>query len=191
MSNGRHTSTPLQLAVQDAQTAFRNLEFAIKLLSHCELKKLDAASFDSEHTTRLREGDIVFPIGNFSTNEQLVTAASISVLVAFSVTVLALDQAFDAAGIGRDPGSSDNLERLRVLVYMMRNAVAHCIAAPVWLVNKPKYQVKLRASVTDGEIEIDLPSLNGKEFLVEDIGGYVAWYRLRDTAMSELEARGA
>ncbi len=181
--------TELQLAVEDVEIAFRNLEFAIKLLSHCELKALDPDGFDSEHTTRLAEGDSVFPKGNFSSHEQLVNAAGIGVLVAFSATVLAMDQAFDVAGVGRDPTGGD-LERLRVLVYMMRNALAHRIAAPQWVITKDKYRTKLVVPVAGGAVSVDLAAFDGRPFSVEDIGGYCAWYLLRDAAVGALKALG-
>ena len=127
--------TPLQLAIDNVETAFRELEFTIKLLSDIELGKIDPDDFDSDHSSQLPEGTIQFPKGAFSNQECLERAASISVLMAFAASIMVLDVAFETAGIASSIHSDNDVVKLRTLVSMMRNCVAHAIAAPVWRVN--------------------------------------------------------
>ena len=43
----------LDEALQDVEIAFWQLEFSIKLLMFCELKKLDPSEFDTNHLVKL------------------------------------------------------------------------------------------------------------------------------------------
>jgi hypothetical protein len=60
-----------QDAVEDVQIAFRQLEFSMKLLSFCELGKLTAADFGTDHIVRLDDGDLHFPAGHLSANGEM------------------------------------------------------------------------------------------------------------------------
>ena len=188
MADQGQQPTELQLALMDVEDAFLNLEFAIKLLSHCELGKLDPNDFDSDHLSQLKEGTVVFPKGNFSNFDGMLRAANIGVLIAFSASVFALDQAFQVAGIEPDLRNADDVVRLRTLIYMMRNAHAHGIAAPRWKISA-RYQGKLAVALGKGVIELDLAKLNGQECSVDQIGGYPAWYQLRARAKEILTGR--
>jgi hypothetical protein len=80
----------------------------------------------------LEGGNLLFPPGQFSDQDSLNQAASISVLLAFSASALVLEKGFEAMGIARDPEASDNVGKLRTLIYMVRCAQAHGIADPHW-----------------------------------------------------------
>lgn len=177
--------TDLQLALQDVDIAFRQLEFAIKLLTHCELGKIDADDFDTDHSAQLAQGTISFPKGPFSDQASLVRGASIGVLIAFAATSLVLDTAFQVAGINPSLHSQDNTVRLRTLVSMVRNCMAHGLAAPAWRVNAQFHGL---FTVTAGNVAIslDIAALNGQPFDVDQIGGYPAWYSVRDAALAIL-----
>jgi len=41
-------------AIEDVDIGFRQLEFAIKLLSFCELGKINPCEFDSDHVVQLK-----------------------------------------------------------------------------------------------------------------------------------------
>ena len=80
----------IQEALEDIEIAFRQLEFAIKLLSFCEFGNINPADFDTDHVVLLEGGNLHFPTGQFSDQDSLTRAASISVLLAFSASVLVL-----------------------------------------------------------------------------------------------------
>ncbi len=175
-------------ALEDVEIGFRQLEFTIKLLSFCELGNVSPSAFDSDHLVQLRRGSLRFPSGHFSTADDLNRAASIAVVTAFSASALVLDQAFDAVGMKANPEATDNVGQLRVLVYMVRCAHAHRIADPHWEV-RGKYARTLNVHVGDVTISLDLRPLHGQAFDIErDIGGYVNWYRIRDTVVQALSA---
>ncbi len=103
-------------------------------------------------------------------------------------TIKLLDQAFDSVGMKANPEATDNVGQLRVLVYMVRCAHAHRIEDPHWEV-RGKYARTLNVHVGDVTISLDLRPLHGQAFDIErDIGGYVNWYRIRDTVVQALSA---
>lgn len=174
-------------ALLDVEIAFRQLEFAIRLLSYCELDHIAPADFDTDHVVDLGSERLHFRPGNFNDQASLIRGAGTSVLMAFSVSVLALDDAFSAAGIKNDPKGSSNDEQLRVLVYMARCAVAHGIADPRWEVRGPYCRV-LTVSLGASTTSLDLSRLNGQPFDVGQLGGYGNWYRIREATVRLVQA---
>lgn len=179
------TDVRLTDALEDVRIAFLQVEYAIRLLTYCEGGKIDTKEFDTDHTILLEKGNLGFPSGHFSDPDNVVRAANVSVALALGASALALDKAFQEADLKPDPLSDDNLVRLRTLVYMVRCAYAHGIAAPKWEVFD-KYKTTLTVGVTSGRIEIDLPSLHGKEFDFGHIGGHHIWFEIKDETLAAL-----
>jgi len=63
-------------AIENVEISFVQLEFAIKLLSFCEMGHLDHETFDTDHLITLEDGNIHFPSGNFSDHDKLMRAAA-------------------------------------------------------------------------------------------------------------------
>jgi hypothetical protein len=171
--------------LQDVEIAFRQLEFSIKLLSYCELRKIDPSDFDTDHTVLLENGNLGFPTGHFTDPDNIIRAAGVSVLLAFAGSALALDKAYEMAGIKPSPQCNDNQESIRTLVYMVRCAYAHGISEPQWEA-RGQYQCKLRIELGAEKTEIDLSSLHGQLFDFDHIGGHRKWFQIRDSAVSRL-----
>jgi hypothetical protein len=168
-------------AIEDVEIGFLQLEFAIKLLSFCELGGIDAAKFDTDHLVQLKTGNLHFPSRHFQDTESLIRAASINVVTVFGVTTLVLDQAFEAIGMTPNPSATDADGQLRLLVYMVRCAHAHRIADPRWEV-RGKYVRVLTVTADGVTIQLDLRDLNGQPFDLDKIGGYENWFRIRNAA---------
>jgi len=183
---GEKANMNMREAIEDAEIGFRQLEFAIRLLSYCELGHVRPTDFDTDHLVKLEGGNLHFPSGNFGTADDINRAASITVLQAFSVNVLVLDKAFEVAGIKPNPESPDNLIRLRTLVYMVRCAQAHGPADPRWEVRN-KYLRTLSVDLDGVPVSLDLIALNGQPFAVDQIGGYENWYRIYCIAVRTLK----
>jgi hypothetical protein len=176
------------IALENVALGFLQLEFAIRLLSYCEMEMIKPSDFDAPHLTFLEGGErLNFPSGHFSTNDDLVKAAGTSVMIAFSVTALVLDEAFAVAMIKADPEAGDNTVRLRTLVYMIRCAMAHGIAAPQWEV-RDKYLRNLTVDLEGTPLSLDLRTMHGREFNISQIGGYANWYRIRSASVRALVA---
>lgn len=173
-------------ALQDVEIAFRQFEFAIRLLSYCELGHVKPADFDTDHLVMLEGGSLHFPTRNFSTLDAINRAASVSVLLAFSGSVLVLDKAFEVVGVKADPEASDNIVRLRTLVYMLRCAQAHGPADPRWEA-RGRYARTLSVDLDAVAVSLDLAALNAQPFVIDQIGGYGNWYRILHIAMRMLK----
>src|SRR5665213_238982 len=173
-------------ALEDVEIGFRQFEFAIRLLSYCELGHVKPGDFDTDHLVMLEGGNLHFPSGKFGTANDINRAASITVLQAFSVSVLVLDKAFEVACMKADPEATDNLVRLRTLVYMLRCAQAHGPADPRWEV-RAKYLRTLSVDLDGVPVSLDLAGLNGQPIIIDQIGGYENWYRIHGIAMRTLK----
>jgi hypothetical protein len=169
--------TPLTNALEDIAIAFKQLEFAIKLLSYCELGHIKPHEFDTDHLIQLEHGNLHFASGTFSTADDIVRAASITVLQAFSATVLVLDKAFEVNGVPSNPQAGDPQGLLRTLIYMVRCAQAHGLADPRWEV-RGKYRRLLELDIEGERLSLDLAALDGQPFVIDQIGGYETWYRI-------------
>lgn len=178
----------MQDALDDLDIAFRQLEFTIKLLSYCELGHINPADFDTDHLVALGDERLHFPSGNFPDRISLERAAGTSVLIAMSASALVLDDAFTAFGMKPNAEAADNVGQLRALVYMVRCAYAHGIAAPLWEV-RGKYLRNLAIDLNGVPLSLDLRPLNGQPFHIDQIGGYANWYRMRNASLRIFEAR--
>lgn len=175
----------LSEALKDVEIAFLQLEFAIKLLSFCELGNIEPSKFDTDHIVTLEPEPLHFPTGHFSDSDSINRAASICVGLAFGASALVLDKAFDIMGMKPNPEATDAAVRLRTLIYMVRCAYAHGLADPRWEV-RDRYVCTLNLSLDGIAMSLDLSRLNGESFEFEHIGGYLAWYRVRDAAVRVL-----
>jgi hypothetical protein len=168
-------------ALEDIEIPFRQLEFAIKLLSFCGLRNINPKDFDTDHVLSLEGGNLNFPLGQFSDQDSLNRAASISVLLAFSASVLVLDKGFEVIGIAPNPEATDNVGKLRALIYMVRCAQAHGIADPHWEV-RGKFARSMTVDLAGAQILLDQAALHGRRFHIDQLGGYENWYRIRAAA---------
>jgi hypothetical protein len=176
----------LKEALEDIEIAFLQLEFAIKLLSYCELKKINAPDFDTDHTVILQNGNLEFPTGYFRDPDNIIKAAKVTVSLAFGASAFALDKAYEVAGVPKDPLSDDNAVRLRTLIYMVRCAYAHGIADPKWEV-RGAYKRSMTLNLTNEcLIKINFGELDGQDFNFEHLGGHGSWFLIRNAAVETL-----
>ena len=82
----------LDEALTDIKIAFIQVEFSIKLLSYCELKKINPAEFDTEQIVLLEHENLIFPSENFRRQEDIIRAAGITVSSAFGASALDTQQ---------------------------------------------------------------------------------------------------
>jgi hypothetical protein len=149
-------------AIENVRTAVRQLEFAIKLLSYCELGNINPADFDLPHAGAVSLGE-----GNFSDTDSIERAANIGVLIAMGAAALVLEDAFESAGIKADLKANDDIGQLRILVRMIRCAYAHSFADPRWKV-RGDYCRTLDFDLNGTHILIDLQKLHGQPIKLED-----------------------
>lgn len=168
-------------ALADVDRAFLHLEFAIRMMCHCELGPLDLKSSDSDLSILLERESVGFPSGTFATTEATMLAAQALVGVAFGVSATVLDAAFDVAGRKNRPDSRVGGHELRTLVRMVRCAFAHNPALPVWEARGP-YARQLALSVEGASLSVDLVALHGQAFEYKHIGGFGNWLRIRDAS---------
>lgn len=168
------TKTEIQLALEDVELAFRQLEFAIKLMYYCEDGHLNLTSFNEDNTVLFTTGSMVF--NSRSTREETVACSKINVGMCFGASAMALNTAFELASIDRSKHD------VAMIVYMVRCAFAHNIADPKWEV-RGKFLKNIDFPMDRGQIHIDFTSLNGQPFKYEHIGDLPNWYRIKNLSI--------
>ena len=175
-------------ALQDVEIAFLQVEFALKLLTYCESKKMNPSEFDTDLTILLKNRNLGFPTGNFSELDDIIKAAKVSVALAFGSSALVLDRAWEVAGIDPNPESKDETIQLRTFVYMVRCAYAHGVAEPKWKAHG-RYGRVIDIKLPSGTITLDLGKLDGQVFDFDTLGGHHRWFEIRVVAVERLSRR--
>ena len=175
----------LSEAFEDIDVAFLQLEFSIKLLTFCELEKIDPAEFDTDLTVLLDDGNLPYPSGHFSDPGNIVRSAGVSVSLAAGASAFVLDKVWEVAGIAPDPAAEDPSAQLRTVVYMVRCAYAHGIAEPRWEV-RGDFRRVFELRLANGPVALDLRALHGRHFDFDDLGGYRTWFAIRDVTIETL-----
>jgi hypothetical protein len=165
--------------LKDVELAFRQLEFAIKLMCYCENNELDQKKFDSDITLLFKNDNWVFSDNSLVEYKEIVKCSQINVGICFGVSAIVLDSAFEAASFSckRRP-----LDDIRTIVYMVRCAFAHNMADPKWKVTGD-FQRQVNLTLAGKTTLIDLGQLNGKPFRYENIGELPNWYRIKDVSV--------
>lgn len=169
----------IQNAIEDVNLAFKQLEFAIKLMCYCENNDLDKSKFDGDITLKFRKENKVFSDNSFATYEEIIKHSQINVGICFGASAIALDAAFEAAGFSCKKRPLDNI---RSIVYMIRCAFAHNIADPKWEV-KGDFLKQISLVLEEETILIDLNQLNGRSFRYDDVGDLPNWYRIKNASL--------
>ena len=172
----------LSEALADVEYAFRHLEFAVRLMCYCEQGHLNLQEFDTETTLLLEHENVSFAKGSFATLESVVVPAQAMVGMAFGISAMVLQAAFDAASRRRKPSSRAPEDELQTLIYMVRCAFAHNPAMPAWEARGQDYERELHVQLGNEALTIDLAALNGKPFSYKHIGGLANWFKARVAA---------
>lgn len=172
-------------AIQDIEIAFHQVEYCLKASAYWDRDEFTVDKFETDLTVRLPEGDIHFPTMQLSLLENIRKAAETSIVIAYGITALTLDQALESAEIQVDPNSSDEFDQLRCVIYLVRCAYAHRFAQPYWDVYRDKKKV-YQYTVGEKHVTVDTNSLNGQEFDFPQIGGHKAWHEIKDIVIERL-----
>lgn len=183
MSNRLMAASDFEYAIKDVQHAYRLIEFSIRILTYFELKKADINLFGQDHIIE----NITFNDNYFLDYENAITVAKINIGSAFGTSAIALDNLFEASGLERKRASDDEVQQFWSLVYAVRNAFAHGIANPKWMIRE-SYQRKLTIEIEHAEFIIDLSALNGSDFKYEHIGGFANWEKIKTRSLELLTA---
>ncbi len=175
------------VTIVDIDQAFRQLEFAIKLLCHCELDHLDRSTFDTDVTLLLETENVGFPNGSFKTLESVVMASQIQVGMAFGVSAIVLDAAYETAGVRKNLHSRLAADDLRVFVYIVRCAFAHNVAAPRWQIRGQDFARTFLLPLEDAVLPIDLKVRDGECFEYEHIGGFAQWFKVKNAVIQAID----
>lgn len=176
-------SQDLEYAMHDVEHAFRLLEFSIRVLNYFELGKVDLHLFGLKTIIQLDEENVTFNDGYFSSDENAELTAKIAVSANFGTSAIVLDNLFEATGFNRTPASNDEFYLLWTLIYAVRNAFAHGVANPRWII-KGKYRREIEISIAGRNTVINLSALEGHEFDYSHIGGLAKWFQIKDRALT-------
>ncbi|EOB3677494.1 TPA: hypothetical protein ACGUTO_004367 [Vibrio vulnificus] len=162
--------------IEDVEISFEILEHAIRSMCYSELDAFDVDLFGQDLQLNLEE-NIQFPRGKFTTHEDIVRTAQMSVSLSFAATAITMDCLLE------DIDTTDaNSNAAKEVIKAVRNAFSHGIAAPIWFV-KPHKFASYDLSFVMGPT-VDLEKLNKIDFDYSQVGGLAAWYRLKEYVLS-------
>jgi hypothetical protein len=162
-------------------TAFAQLEFAIKLMQAAEDGRIKREDIDLPLT--ISEGSSVLVLADqvIHTDSDFINAMQNNVSMAFGAAAITLNQCREEMKISLPITINTELEQWISLVYQIRNAFAHNIAEPIWKI-KPKYARHFQVN----SVSINLSSLNKQHFNYDQLGGAKALFLLRDYGRTHL-----
>ena len=173
---------------EQVKQAYLHLCWAIKLSSYLSLHPPKSKiEFDQGIKVTDPEDPHCIPANQFTNMDDIHLGAENSILLSVGAFFLALDTALDEAGYNRNAETDDSLGQLRILIYMCRCAFAHNVLRPHWEV-RGKYLRNLAIEDKGIKIAIDLNLLNGKEFNINQIGGYSQLFQIKDCTLSMLNS---
>ena len=89
---------------------------------------------------------------------------------ALGTCILFLDKTLESF-VKKNPSSEVNFDKIRSIIFQLRNAYAHNPLRPTWYC-WTKYLRKYKIELSNKSILIDLSTLNGQEFDINQIGGF-------------------
>jgi hypothetical protein len=158
------------------ETAFKQLEFSIKLMVSAESGALKVEEIDTPIRIDEGPGVLVLPDRVLSSQDDFVNACQNNVTIAFGAAAITLNRCREEAGARLPDPITTEVEEWIGLVYQIRNAFAHDISEPRWNITKARFA---RNYVVE-RIRADLTSLNGVPFEYVQIGGLEALFALKD-----------
>lgn len=165
----------------DVEYAFKQIEFAYRLMVYCEDGCIDKKKFTMPLTIQNKRDILVFPDRNFQSDEDIALASQINVSVCFGVSAIVLDALFEKAEIKPNPDSPKPIDKLRTLVYMVRCAFAHNFAKPCWKA-QGSFKREIHLDLDGSNLSVDMESLDGKEFDYSYLG-LENWYKIKEKAV--------
>lgn len=165
--------------VKNINQAFLQLEFAVKLLSCFERKKIDKADFDADIVIILPKRNLSFPSNTFNSYADLILAAENNFNIMLGFTSIILDSSLEKIGIKKYPDNQINDGKIRTLIYMIRCAFAHDMMHPKWEV-RGKFAQPLEIQLPGEVIKVDLSQKHGHNFNIQDIGGHENYFQIKD-----------
>ena len=174
--------------------AFLQLEFSIKLMDYIELGGInvelgnnDEIKFDTNALIQYGHGTIRFPSGNFGTKGDLICASINNFNIILGFTAITLDASLKKAGFKNNSNGQAPNDKLCTLVYMIRCAYAHDMMHPKWEVKK-KFQKPLTIELKGRTIDLDFSQKNGQCFDINDIGGHLAYFDIKDEVINMIKS---
>ncbi len=162
-------------SARHVETAFAQLQFAIKLMHATECGAVTLDNIDVPLTIADGESVIVLPDQMFATTDDLINACQNAVSMAFGAAAIALNRYREEFGILLPDLICSESDHWVALVYQIRNAFAHDVARPKWCI-RGRFARQYRI----GRVCVDLRGVHGAPFDYAQIGGPDKLFALKE-----------
>lgn len=167
--------------MKHVETAFTQLQFAIKVMHAAECGSITLHNIDVPITIADGESVIVLPDHMFTTTDDLINACQNAVSMAFGAAAIALNRYREEKGVRLPDLISSEIDHWVALVYQIRNAFAHDIARPKWRI-RGRFAREYRI----GQVRVDLTDLHGAPFDYFQIGGPDKLFALKEYGLERV-----
>ncbi len=162
-------------------TAFAQLEFAIKLMHAAEQGAVSLDEIDVPLTIEGGRSILVLPDKVFHNPDDFINACQNNVSITFGAAAITLNRCREEAGLSLPDPVVNEIDQWIALVYQIRNAFAHDISEPKWNL-KGRYARPYEVA----GVQADLSNLHEAHFDYAQIGGPDALFHLRNYACGRL-----
>lgn len=162
-------------------TAFTQLQFAIKLMHASECGSITLADIDVPLTIADGASIIVLRDQVFASTDDLINACQNAVSMAFGAAAIALNRYREECGVRLPDPIRSEVDQWVALVYQIRNAFAHDIARPRWQIRD-----RFARAYRVGRVRVDLAALHGGHFDYAHIGGPDKLFVLKDYGLMHM-----
>jgi hypothetical protein len=164
------------------ETAFQQLQFAIKLMVFAESGGLKREDLDIP--LRIEGGPSILVLQDqvLSSQHDLILACQNHVSMAFGAAAITLNRSREESNVPLPSRIEDERSQWIALVYHIRNAFAHDISEPKWRLRRVDYARLYRV----GGVVADLAQLDGIRFDYSHIGGPEALFWLKHYGVSHV-----
>lgn len=162
--------------IQRMNEALRIWEFTAQILEAIRTSRLDLGLLPTSFKLGTKSDEV--PVEVRLTRREYGRVSRHAFYASTSLCALVFDDAMNAV-LGRKPKDfpkeSTGVTAARAIVFQVRNAFAHSPGEPKWAIANPNYR---RKYCINGVIEADLTALDGQDFSMTHLGGWIRYRAL-------------
>jgi len=174
--------------IQQMHEALRIWEFTAQVLEAINTGSLVPSSLPTSFKLHMESGELPFEV--HFTRKEYSRVSRHNFYASTGICALAFDDVMNMT-FGRKtkefPTELTGLTAARAIIFQIRNAFAHGPSQPKWAITNLNYKKKYR--IDELKVEADLTSLDGQDFSMKPIGGWIRFKALLTYCLERVEER--
>ncbi len=177
------TNTTLELIKIDK--SLHSLFLSLRLQAAFIDNLLDIEPFKKGYRLGTGTGPILQEEPGLDIDELRVDSHNLQV-IALGACVITLDETLNTLG-PKNADSNDTIDKIRCVIFQMRNAYAHNPLDPEWQVKKENYLKVFNLDIEKLSFSLDMNEVNGQRLEADDFGGFAGFFKMVNYAKACLK----